>query len=46
MADAYGSYAIEATDVSQAIDQVYKLRPAKAQFTRFAETARWFPSRK
>jgi len=33
--------AFDYDDVDTAMDEMYRLRPAKAQFTRFADTTRW-----
>ena len=45
MADAFGDYGYAATDIETMIDEKWRLRPAKAQFTRHAQTLRWFNPR-
>ncbi len=39
---AIGDLAIEVGDLDAAMDETYRLRPAKAQFTRCGETSKWF----
>ena len=42
MADDYNDYGIDYDDIETMLDEVWRLRPAKAQFTRLGETAKWF----
>ena len=38
-------YAMDYSDVDTAMDEVYRLHPSKAQFTRLGDTAKWFRPR-
>jgi len=45
MSDSAWDFGISVADIADTMDEYYRLRPDKAQFTRFADTAKWFDPR-
>jgi len=45
MADSAWDFGVSVADIADTMDEYYRLRPDKAQFTRFADTAKWFDPR-